>query len=256
MCANTNTFMKIIQYLKKIRKRRVKWYRSDYKLFLQQAKENTDFLIKDNYPCVKDKFMQSGVSAWNYFYQDLSVAKEIYEANPLKHVDIGSRIDGFVAHVAVFREIEVFDIRSLDLKINNIIFKQADLVNDMSMYESYCDSISCLHTIEHIGLGRYGDKINFNGHKLAFNTITSILKKDGVFYFSVPMGNSRIEFNAHRVFSLQYLLNWLTESFSVTKFSYVDDNGHFFENIPLTDQLIDTNCGCFHGCAIFVLKKK
>ena len=27
-----------------------------------------------------------------------------------------------------------------------------------------CDSLSCLHTVEHIGLGRYGDPVNCDGH--------------------------------------------------------------------------------------------
>ena len=37
----------------------------------------------------------------------------IYAARPEKHVDVGSRVDGFVAHVASFREIEVFDVRPI-----------------------------------------------------------------------------------------------------------------------------------------------
>ncbi len=32
-----------------------------------------------------------------------------------------------------------------------------------------------------------------------------MLKKEGKFYFSVPIGEQRIEFNAHRVFSVKYL---------------------------------------------------
>jgi len=32
-------------------------------------------------------------------------------------VDIGSRVDGFVAHVASFREIEVFDVRPISAQI-------------------------------------------------------------------------------------------------------------------------------------------
>jgi len=61
-----------------------------------------------------DRFDQSGTASGHYFHQDLLVASRIFINNPEKHVDIGSRIDGFVAHVASFREIEVFDIRSLE----------------------------------------------------------------------------------------------------------------------------------------------
>jgi len=64
----------------------------------------------------------------HYFHQDLLIAREIYKNNPVKHIDIGSRIDGFVAHVAVFREIEIFDIRLQENNVKNIIYRQADLM--------------------------------------------------------------------------------------------------------------------------------
>lgn len=41
------------------------------------------------------------------------MARWIYEAAPIKHVDVGSRVNGFVAHVASFREIEVIDVRPI-----------------------------------------------------------------------------------------------------------------------------------------------
>ena len=34
-----------------------------------------------------------------YFYQDLLVAKYIHEIKPFKHVDIGSRVDGFISNI-------------------------------------------------------------------------------------------------------------------------------------------------------------
>lgn len=46
-----------------------------------------------------------------YFQQDLLVARWIHHAAPRRHIDVGSRIDGFIGHLAVFREVEVLDIR-------------------------------------------------------------------------------------------------------------------------------------------------
>ena len=37
-----------------------------------------------------------------YFHQDFVVARKIFERNPRLHIDVGSRVDGFVAHVATF----------------------------------------------------------------------------------------------------------------------------------------------------------
>ena len=135
-------------------------------------------------PCLHDWYEEGGSTKSEYFWQDLHVARMIFAANPVKHVDVGSRVDGFVAHVASFREIEVFDIRSITSAITN-----------------YCDSLSCLHALEHFGLGRYGDPIDSNGHESGLHNMANILRAGGIFYLSVPVGVERVEFNANRVFN-------------------------------------------------------
>ncbi|MDO8652453.1 MAG: DUF268 domain-containing protein [Undibacterium sp.] len=151
-------------------------------------------------PCLYDWYEEGGSTKNEYFWQDLHVARKINAANPLKHVDIGSRIDGFVAHVASFREIEVFDIRPITSKIDGVVFRQADLMNPSGELAGYCDSLSCLHALEHFGLGRYGDPIAPMGSVTGLENITKLLKSDGLLYLSVPIGIERVEFNAHRVF--------------------------------------------------------
>ena len=115
------------------------------------------------YPILGDNKKKAGDLDPHYFQQDLLVSKYIFKKKPKKHVDIGSRIDGFVAQVAAFRKIEIFDIRKINIRFNNIIFKKLNITNLKRSYLSYTDSLSCLHTIEHLGLGRYGDKIDVNG---------------------------------------------------------------------------------------------
>ena len=119
----------------------------------------------------------------------------------------------------------------------------------------YCDSISSLHAIEHFGLGRYGDPIDYFGHIKAIKNITSMLKKGGFFYFSVPIGKQRIEFNAHRVFSIKYLLDLFEHNYSLISFSYVNDVGDLFENVELNQEEVSKNYGCTYGCGIFKLLK-
>lgn len=63
--------------------------------------------IRFSMPCLSDALEPSGSASGHYFHQDLLVARKVFERQPRKHVDVGSRIDGFVAHVAAFREIEV-----------------------------------------------------------------------------------------------------------------------------------------------------
>ena len=175
----------------------------------QFLKEYNEF--KKNYkgllllaPHLHERFDESGETKSEYFLQDLIIAKRIFNSSPKKHIDIGSRIDGFVAHVASFRELEVLDIRPITQLIPGIVFRQVDVMNLKSSIEISslaCDSLSCLHTIEHFGLGRYGDPINVNGFVDGIRNIASLLTPDGVLYLSTPIGKERVEFNANRVFN-------------------------------------------------------
>jgi len=207
------------------------------------------------YPCLDDRDTDSGAASGHYFHQDLLVAGRIFENKPERHVDIGSRIDGFVAHVAVFREIEVFDIRPLNISIPNIVFKQADIMATDFDIQDYCDSISSLHAIEHFGLGRYGDKLDYHGHLKGLNNIYNMLKEGGKFYFSVPIGPQRIEFNAHRVFSVHYLIELIQDKYRIDSFSYIDDKGDLFKDVPLSPHDIENDYACNYGCGIFEMTK-
>jgi hypothetical protein len=208
------------------------------------------------YPILNEAKAESGINDKSYFYQDLYVAQEIFSANPLRHVDIGSRVDGFVAHVASFREIEIFDIRPLNSKIRNAKFTKCDLMGPVVSDLIGCtDSLSCLHALEHFGLGRYGDPIDANGHLAGFENLSLMVKTGGTFYFSVPLGPLRVEFNAHRVFSMDYLIKMFQFKFQVKQFSYVSDNGELHVDVPFDGEDAKQNFNCNYGCAIFTLLK-
>ncbi len=155
-------------------------------------------------PCLHDRCEEGGATKSEYFWQDLLVARAIHAAKPIKHVDIGSRVDGFVAHVASFRDIEVFDVRPISTAVPGVVFRQADLSNSASLPANtgggYCDSLSCLHAIEHFGLGRYGDPVNPQGYQRGIANMAQLLQPGGTFYLSTPIGQERVEFNANWVF--------------------------------------------------------
>ncbi|PXV69056.1 uncharacterized protein DUF268 [Dysgonomonas alginatilytica] len=233
------------------------WYRQTKRQFVRQWKEdNQSFGAISSYPCLRDRDEEGGVASGHYFHQDLLVAQEVFKANPVKHVDVGSRINGFIAHVASFRQVTIVDIRSVTPSIENVEFVQADCMSPDFPWIDYCDSASSLHAIEHFGLGRYGDPIDVNGHIKGLNNISRMLKSGGTLYFSVPIGLQRIEFNAHRIFSIKYLLDYFAEGYNLESFSYVDDKGDLHKFITLTDDLINRNCDCKYGCGIFILTKK
>ena len=222
----------------------------------QGLNSSASFPVTRLIPCYEDKQDNAGILGFHYFYQDLYVAQRIYQNNPPRHIDIGSSISGFIAHVASFREIEVYDIRPLNDPIPNVKFKQFDIMQLNEEAIECTDSISCLHALEHFGLGRYGDPIGYDGYLSGFRNIHQMLKTNGKFYFSVPLGKQRVEFHAHRVFSLKYLLELIIPYYDINTFSYIDDNNVFYENVIISEEKIANNCGCCFGCAIFELIKK
>lgn len=205
------------------------------------------------HPIVGNWSESSGSVTGHYFHQDLLVAGYIHEAKPVRHVDIGSRIDGFVTHVAAFREIEVIDIRRMEALPYRIKFLQADLMkSDPELFEC-CDSLSCLHAIEHFGLGRYGDPVDPDGHLRGFANLIKMLKPDGKMYISFPIGQPRVEFNAHRVFGPGDILSWHgSERLELVNFDFVDDLGRVHIRSTI-DQAMRANLN--YGCGIYTFKR-
>jgi len=229
----------------------------DYRKFKKQLATSSDaFSFGKFHPCVEEHVQDSGTASGHYFHQDLLVAAKVFKNQPFRHVDVGSRVDGFIAHVAAFREIEVFDIRQFPQEIDNIISKRVDMMDPQMDLSDYCDSISCLHALEHFGLGRYGDRIDSQGHLKGWQNIIKLLKQNGKFYFSVPIGRQRIEFNAHRVFALEYLLEMMKDIYHIDSFSYVNDAGNLIKDVQLTKASVATNFSCHYGCGIFELTKR
>jgi SAM-dependent methyltransferase len=230
---------------------------AQHRAFQKQADPEVGPFAKGKlYPCFGDDSGDAGAANGHYFHQDLLVAQKIYQRSPRRHVDVGSRIDGFVSHLAAFREVEVFDIRPLRTSARSIRFTQRDAMNPSTFPPDYADSVSCLHALEHFGLGRYGDPLNYGGHLLGWKSLVRLLEPGGTLYLSVPIGSQRVEFNAQRVFSIEYLLS-LGSSSGLTPagFSYIDDQGEVHIDVTLDAGLITRNADCNFGCGIFEFKK-
>lgn len=212
------------------------------------------------FPYLQDRHEESGAINSEYFWQDLYVAKWIYESNPIKHVDIGSRVDGFVGHVASYREIEVIDVRPIKSNIPNVIFKQGNMMdenflnNNNGLSKEYCDSLSCLHTIEHFGLGRYGDPIDPFGYRKGIINMASLVKKDGIFYLSTPIGIERVEFNANWIFSPFSIINLVESNGFILQKFIIYYNG-IMKEIDINNTTINQLSKENYNLGIFIFKK-
>lgn len=177
------------------------WVAEDAKQFdAMNTRETMRIREEYQYPIFTDKFEQAG-NINSYFWQDLWAARKIYEGNPKEHFDIGSRVDGFISHLLSFRNnIHLIDIRPLERTIEGLNFIQSDATVLENIMDNSIESLSALCSLEHFGLGRYGDPIDPDACYKCFDAIEHKVKHGGDIYLSVPIGKEHIEFNAHRVF--------------------------------------------------------
>jgi len=155
-------------------------------------------------------------------------------ARPAPHVDVGSRVDGFVAHLLVFTEVTVVDVRPLESNVRGLRYVADDGRYLRSFADGSVTSLSSLHAIEHMGLGRYGDPVDPDGWRSALRSFSRVLAEGGRLYLSAPIGRERVQFNAHRVFHPERLPGELPD-LRLTAFAAVDDDGDLVEGVPPSD---------------------
>jgi len=201
--------------------------------------------LSDLWPILTDLEGTAGDIISHYFFQDIWAAKKIKKNNPNRHIDIGSRIDGFISHLLVFRSVELIDIRPLPIPIDGLTFIQDDATTLKSLSDNSIDSLSSLHAAEHFGLGRYGDDIDPNAYITFATNLQRVLKPKGHLYFSVPIGRERVQFNAHRIFSPETIIN-LFSDLSLLSFSAITDTEEFVESATPSDyKNANYSCGLF-----------
>jgi ubiquinone/menaquinone biosynthesis C-methylase UbiE len=192
---------------------------ADYIKFKKLHKVNIEL-----WPYLNDRKSTAGSFMHEYFVQDVFAAQLVHRLNPQKIVDVGSRIDGYIAHLITSREVELIDIRPMDSVIKNLKFLQMNFSDYESVKENYTDFVSCLHSIEHFGLGRYGDPIVKDAVPSALKSFSRITKSNGVFLLSTTFGKERVKFNAQWIFDFNKMKDQLQAlGFVIEELYYLDD---------------------------------
>lgn len=199
--------------------------------------------VADLQPCLGDWTVSTPFDP-HYFYQGAWAARKLKKIAPKKHVDIASSVL-MVSVVSGFIDTVFVDYRPLKANLSGLNSIPGDIL-DLPFEDRSIGSLSCLHVIEHIGLGRYGDPLDPLGSLKGALELQRVLERGGDLLVSLPIGRERVCFNAHRVHSPSGVLN-LFSSLQLIDFSYVDDAGVFHENSQL-DQAnnLDYGCGLFH----------
>jgi len=201
---------------------------------------------KGLYPCLNDKTATTGFDR-HYVFHTAWAARILARTRPDEHVDISSYVY-FVALVSAFVKIKFYDYRPADMKLSGLQSESADLLAlpfpDMSV-----SSLSCMHVVEHVGLGRYGDPLNYDGDLKAISELKRVLAKGGNLLFVVPVGvKPKIMFNAHRIYSFDQVVSYFGE-LELMNFALIPEakeNGALIEYA--TKEMADAQtygCGCF-----------
>lgn len=198
--------------------------------------------LRDAYPCLRDRWSQTPFDP-HYFYQGAWLARRIADAGPQLHVDIGSSVMMIGVLSAAVPTVFV-DYRPLTAAIDDLFCVGGDL-RRLPFADRSLHSLSCLHVIEHIGLGRYGDPMDATGSSTAALELARVLAPSGHLYLSVPVGRERVCFNAHRVFSPHTIIS-LFGALQLQSFALVGDTGKFRKDASLDDaDELDYGCGMF-----------
>ena len=204
-------------------------FKTDYD---EYNKKNTDELFKIDIETeniqLHDWYKDAGVNFNEYFLvQDLWAAKKVFKNFPAKHYDIGSRVDGFITHILSFGvKTVLIDIRSLDtFGIEDLEFIKDDATMLGNLKDNSVESLSALCSIEHFGLGRYGDPIVPDAHIKCFSNMQRVMRKGGNLYLSVPVSKEcSLVFNAHRIYTTKYIMQQF-DNMELVEFSYTSNNG-------------------------------
>jgi hypothetical protein len=221
--------------------------RNIVELWQQSRRHAADEFRISLMPILSDAAAVSGVAKGHYFHQDLWAARRIHALKPSLHIDVGSRVDGFVAHLLTFMDVTVIDVRPLSSKVPGLAFTQKDMMAKNGAEGLSSESVSCLHALEHFGLGRYGDPFDWDGWRQGLVNLASIVKEGGRLYLSVPIGPQVVEFNAHRIFAPQTIISEAEKlGLSLHEFSFIDDDGDFHPAVKIVEA-----AGCRFGCGCF-----
>jgi len=224
------------------------WFISDYFKLKRSLKSDNRFSLSlsNLKPILIDKTNTTQFEP-HYVYHPAWAARIVARTNPEKHIDISSMLQ-FSTIVSAFVPVEFYDYRPAHLKLSGYKSEHGDLTN-LHFATNSVKSLSCMHTLEHIGLGRYGDPIDPQGDMKAASELARVLAPGGSFIFVTPVGKPKIEFNAHRIYSYEQVLD-LFPTLKIIEFSLVPDDFRekgFIENADpslVKDQ--DWGCGCFH----------
>lgn len=222
----------------------------NFKKLSRKSNRRFDFRWKNRYPCLNEKKPSHDIEP-HYTYHPAWAARILAQIKPEIHIDISSSLS-FCTIVSAFIPVKFYEYRQPNLNLDNLSSESADLLN-LPFENDSVESLSCMHVVEHIGLGRYGDILDSDGDMKAISELKRVLAVGGSLIFAVPIGKSKIMFNAHRIYSYDQIADCFAE-LEMKEFSLItEDNKKGGLIRHATKEMADQEV---YGCGCFWFKKK
>lgn len=181
----------------------------------------------------------------HYVYHTSWAARQLARLCPSEHVDISSSMF-FVGIASAIVPMKHFDYRPPVFSMSQVECGAGDLMK-LPFADESVPSLSCMHVVEHVGLGRYGDPLDPCGDIKACRELSRVLQVGGSLLFVVPVGRPRVCFNAHRIYSVE-MVRALFPTLKLAEWALLTDN----ESQGLVDDPTEAlanaqsyGCGCF-----------
>lgn len=223
-------------------------FRSEFRQFANlHRRERPELPLewRDRWPRLNDRTEHLPFDA-HYIYHTAWAARVLAATRPQRHIDISS-LAYFATICSAFVPVEFYDYRPAGIVLPNLKCGAADLCN-LPFADRSLESVSCMHTIEHIGLGRYGDPLDARGDRRALAELERVVGPGGSLLVVVPVGRPRVQYNAHRIYDPQMIEQFLPE-LALQSWSLLPDDftGGLVDN-PTRDFALQQRygCGCFH----------
>jgi hypothetical protein len=199
----------------------------------------------DRLPCLDDRTSSTSYDR-HYVYHPAWAARVLAKTAPLCHVDLSSSLH-FCTLVSAFIPVRFYDYRPANVKLSNLTSEAADLLA-LPFEDRSISSLSCMHVVEHVGLGRYGDPLDPQGDLKAIQELRRVLAPQGTLLFVVPVGRPRIQFNAHRIYGHRQILEYFPD-LALEEFALIPDDSRdgalvVAPPLELADRQI-YGCGCY-----------
>lgn len=199
----------------------------------------------DRYLCLDDKTKDTGFDR-HYVYHPAWAARVLAKVAPRKHTDFSSTLN-FCSLISAFIPVDFYDYRPAPLHLSNLNSLEADLLH-LPFETNSLESVSCMHVLEHVGLGRYGDPLDPDGDIKAIRELCRVLAPGGTLLIAVPVGKPRVQFNAHRVYDHRDFVSYFRD-LELVEFALVPDgdapNGLIYQ---APEHLVGSQqygCGCY-----------